>query len=142
MSHMAWMASCRSALMSPRLMRERMFSIMTGRGRPFTKTLGCVSRRYADRRVDSRVGVEWLGGSSPVYCSSSSWVAREASKCGQGGRYSHISQPRKLLFIFPVQCCQLLLLFLGTRLQLCLLFSALLAFDFLLAEPGVRAKDL
>jgi hypothetical protein len=39
MSHMAWMASCCSALMSPRSIRERMFCIMVGRGRPFTKTL-------------------------------------------------------------------------------------------------------
>lgn len=39
-SHMAWMASWRSAATSPRSMRARMFSMMAGRGRAFTKTLG------------------------------------------------------------------------------------------------------
>jgi hypothetical protein len=46
MSHIAWIASWRSAPTSPRSMRARMFSMIAGRGRPFTKTLFTASAHH------------------------------------------------------------------------------------------------
>jgi len=49
----------------------------------------------------------------------------------------HVSQPRKLLFIFPVHPDQFFCFLCATLIQLSLLLSALFALHFLLPKPGM-----
>lgn len=94
-------ASWRSALISPRSMRVRMFSMIAGLARPLTNTLLFISH------------VHW--------------------RRSQERQALHISQSWKLVFILLVQRGQLLLLVVGSLLQLSLLSTTLLAFDLVLA---------
>lgn len=116
--------------------------MMTGRGRPFTKTLVRVSENAESR---SRTKDDEVTGRQ-TQCACAAVVSSTRKQLGawkwRKKEYSHISQPREFLLILPIQRCQLLPLLLCTLLQLCLLFSALLALDFLLAEPWVRAQNV